>query len=271
MGSKSNTQTVSTDPWAPSQPYLLDTMRQAQQLYNNGASTVAPFNPYQTAAYNQMAQLAGYNGPSPSTTSSSIGGMLGNNLNAGWNAVSGQPANSNGNPAGVNPNVTAANGVIGQALSGGMIGQNPYATAANPYIGAADTSGVTQAITDAAQRAVGDEFSMAGRSGSPAQGITLGKTIANQLAPYEYGAQQDALNRSFTGAENQITVAITITRLVSSSSFRRRNSLLSLRTRQISLAYSALTSWRASASNTRTSSRRRCRTPITACLSTPPS
>lgn len=50
MGSKSQTTTSTAAPWAPAQPYLLDTMRQAQNLYDNGNGMVAPFSP-QTRQY----------------------------------------------------------------------------------------------------------------------------------------------------------------------------------------------------------------------------
>lgn len=58
MGSKTQTVTQNSDPWKPAQPYLLDTMNIAQNLYRNGQSTVAPFDPLTTQGINRAAQVA---------------------------------------------------------------------------------------------------------------------------------------------------------------------------------------------------------------------
>ena len=42
---------------------------------------------------------------------------------------------------------------------------------------------------------------MAGRSGSPAEGITLGKTVARELAPFAFSARETGLNRGFSAFE----------------------------------------------------------------------
>lgn len=72
----------------------------------------------------------------------------------------------------------------------------------NPFMGSNDLSGITDSITDAATRAVADRFSMAGRSGSPAEGITLGKTVARELAPFAFGARESQLGREFAAGES---------------------------------------------------------------------
>lgn len=56
----------------------------------------------------------------------------------------------------------------------------------NPALGA-----VEDRIISAAQRGVGDQFSLAGRTGSPAQQISLAQTIARELAPFEFGNFQN--------------------------------------------------------------------------------
>lgn len=202
MGSKTNTATQTSEPWAPSQPYVLDTIKQGQNLYNNASNTVAPFNNYQTAAFNQMAQLAGYNGSAPGIggypAGTNIGGILGSSLmsaNPSYSYNAGTTGNgSTGIP--LNPNITAANDLIGNTIQGGMIGQNPY-------IGAADTSGVFNSIREQVAKAVGDQFSSAGRTGSPAEQVTLAKAITDQYAPYALAANENMLNRGYQDYANQ--------------------------------------------------------------------
>lgn len=96
------------------------------------------------------------------------------------------------------PFIGTATDQIGATLGGDFFGQNPGTTGFN-----AGLQGVTSAITDAATRGVGDQFSLAGRTGSPAQSITLGKTIANALAPFQFGAFENQLGREFGAFENE--------------------------------------------------------------------
>lgn len=87
MGSKTSTVTQSADPWGPAQPYILDTMRAAQNLYNNGPSMVAPFDAYTTQGISKAAQVAN------------------------------QP---------VNPIVGQASQVLGSTIGGEWLNGNPY-------------------------------------------------------------------------------------------------------------------------------------------------
>lgn len=64
--------------------------------------------------------------------------------------------------------------VLEQAVRGDFI---------NPALG-----GVTQNITDAAIRAVGDRFSQAGRTGSPGEGLAIAGEVSRNLAPFAFGA-----------------------------------------------------------------------------------
>lgn len=73
----------------------------------------------------------------------------------------------------------------------------------NPFAGTTGIEGVTDAITQAATRAVGDRFSQAGRTGSPGEGVALGNEVARQLAPYAFGANESALTRGFNSYENE--------------------------------------------------------------------
>lgn len=87
-----------------------------------------------------------------------------------------------------------AEALLRQTAGGSFLG-------ANPFTGMAGTGRVEDAITQAATRAVGDRFSQAGRGGSPAEGLTLGRTVARELAPFAFDAQQQALGRGFRGFE----------------------------------------------------------------------
>lgn len=69
-------------------------------------------------------------------------------------------------------------------LSGGFLDPG------NPALGA-----VEDRIISAAQRGVGDQFSLAGRTGSPAQQTTLARTIARELAPFQFGAFESERDR----------------------------------------------------------------------------
>lgn len=72
MGSKTSTVTEKSDPWGPSQPYILDTMKRAQNLYNNN-SMVPPENATLIKGYNKALGTADFN---PSTTNASHGLMM---------------------------------------------------------------------------------------------------------------------------------------------------------------------------------------------------
>lgn len=64
-------------------------------------------------------------------------------------------------------------------------------------------AGVEEAISAAAGRAVGDQFSLAGRTGSPAHAMTLGKTVARELAPYQFGAAENQMARKSSAFQNE--------------------------------------------------------------------
>lgn len=64
-------------------------------------------------------------------------------------------------------------------------------------------AGVEEAIAAAAGRAVGDQFSLAGRTGSSAQGLSLGKTVARELAPYHFGAAENQMARKSSAFQNE--------------------------------------------------------------------
>lgn len=63
-------------------------------------------------------------------------------------------------------------------------------------------TGVEDAVIRAATRAVSDRFSQAGRTGSPGEALSLGKTVSDSLAPYAFSGQQSALN-SLLGLDQQ--------------------------------------------------------------------
>lgn len=87
LGKKKQTSTATSEPWGPAQPFLHDTMRQAQNLYRYGPNTVPPFSAYTRNGMGRAAQVAGQ---------------------------------------GVNPIVGQASGVLGDTLSGSFLSGNPY-------------------------------------------------------------------------------------------------------------------------------------------------
>lgn len=87
---------------------------------------------------------------------------------------------------------------IGQTTGGQFFGQDPGATGTNQGLG-----NVRDRIISSAQQAVGDQFSQAGRTGSPAQAQTLGKTVARELAPFEFGALESQLGRQQAAFQNE--------------------------------------------------------------------
>lgn len=89
--------------------------------------------------------------------------------------------------------------VLEQTVRGEFQGQNPF-TFGTP-VGPSNLEGVTQSITDAAIRSVGDRFSQAGRTGSPGEGLAIAGEVTRNLAPFAFGANEAQLNRQFLGQE----------------------------------------------------------------------
>lgn len=94
--------------------------------------------------------------------------------------------------------ITQAGDQLSQTLTGGFQGQNPAVSGFNTGLDA-----VTRSIQQAAQQSVGDQFSAAGRSGSPAQSIDLARTVSNQLAPFQFGAFQQQQQLQSQAFENE--------------------------------------------------------------------
>jgi hypothetical protein len=82
---------------------------------------------------------------------------------------------------------------------------NNVASMRNNAIGTNSISGVQDAITQAATKAVGDRFSQAGRTGSPGEGMALAGEVSRQLAPYAFNARESDLQRGYGAEENRLS------------------------------------------------------------------
>ena len=101
---------------------------------------------------------------------------------------------------GPNAFVQAGQGSLGQTLGGDFLNSNPYA---NMDFFNQQMGGVTDYVTDAANRAVGDQFTMAGRTGSPAHSIALSKAITQGLAPFAFNAMDSQLGRAAGASDSE--------------------------------------------------------------------
>lgn len=58
LGDKDSTQRTVSSPWGPQQKYLKRGFQRAEDLYNSGAPTIAPFNPTQNQAFDMARSAA---------------------------------------------------------------------------------------------------------------------------------------------------------------------------------------------------------------------
>lgn len=173
FGGGSDVQTPALDPAA--QNALNQVVAQALGLAGQNLPFVAPFDAatIQGLQFLQDRPESSFVQPAAQNLTS----LLSQNTGAGLDAGLGQ---------------------IGSTLAGNFFGGDPGAAGFNPGLDA-----VRASITGQAQQAVGDQFSAAGRTGSPAQAITLGRTVANALAPFEFQAFGDNLNRQSAAFQNE--------------------------------------------------------------------
>lgn len=166
MGGKSNetTTTQRNDPWAPAQPYLQNILGQANQLYNRGSQ----YYPFSTVT------------PFSNQTESALTGI--ENMAGQPNQIGADSSNAlRGILNGSNPALSAT-------ANGDYLNNNPHL---HEMFGA-----LSGDVTDA----VNGQFSLAGRTGSPAHAGEMTKELGN-LGAMIYG-QDYARER-----QNQLSAA----------------------------------------------------------------
>lgn len=159
-------QKTTNDPWAPAQPYILQGLQNTQQVFNQQQPRLDAMGDTAYNLYGQLAQKA----MAPS------------------------------------PVLQAGQASLNRTLGGDYLNSNPYASQMNPALGRFNEGldGVTDWITNAARRAVGDQFTMAGRTGSPAEAITLSQHVGRELSPFIFGAMENQLGREFSAGESML-------------------------------------------------------------------
>ena len=226
MGSKrrsSGTQTTRSEPWGPAQPYLQEALAQAQQGYQSGAFSYEPFQGQRVAGFTpdslsafseirnrtqspltQMA-LSGIENlaQSPDTLSAFQNvrnferSPLTQQAVQGIQDYSQSPDTLTG---------LAALRSAAQAPQSTQQAQNTLSSLLDPSSG----SGVNydRIVNDALAGAVPAAtaaFSGAGLANSSvaqdAVGRAAGKAVASALAPYEYEARQNALDRALSAVQ----------------------------------------------------------------------
>lgn len=149
----------------------------AKELQSTNAPIVAGFDPSTTQGINQLASQ----GASP---------FVGTGAQTIDDVLSQQFLQSS--------QVDPALSQISATAAGDFQGHNPSANTFNPALEA-----VRERIQQAATRSVADRFAQAGRSGSPAEGLTLSKTVARELAPFEFSALQQNQQLQNQNFENE--------------------------------------------------------------------
>jgi hypothetical protein len=192
MGSKNTTTVQKADPWAPVQSYLKDMLPLSQNLFNQGGfgpesftsatgqSTVAPQSAATQDALARISAMA--SGSSPLLA----GGA--NTVNAGMNASSLGGGVGNAFTSGMN--ASSLGGGVGGVLSNFM---DPAASAAN--LDAVKANALGSAIPAATSM-----FSGSGMANSSAAMDTVGRAATDAIAPYQYGANENALARAMQAA-----------------------------------------------------------------------
>ena len=203
MGTKTETKidrTETRDPWAPAQPYILDTLKGAQDLYNSDVgknyfpgSTSVPMSWDTSYALDAMQSRAvdgsALNSAAQNQTLDTINGNYFNPTNDFYNT--GVNAGLNNNSAELlqpftEQNVSAADGYY-QDIAGGS----------NQYLDQT-FSNASRKISDA----VNSNFSKAGRYGSAAHQGKLTEDLSNFATDLYGGAFQEDQNRRLNAANS---------------------------------------------------------------------
>lgn len=153
MGGKSQTVTQKSSPWKPAQPFLLDAMNQASDIFNAGDFAADPYTGQRTIT------------PSDATTGAQQGIL--------------------DMAAGGTPGLDAARSYLTSMMGGGM------------YSG---MQGVRDNILGSAIPAATAMFSGSGMTNSSTAMDGVGRAATEALAPFEYGAYENAQNRAMQAA-----------------------------------------------------------------------
>jgi hypothetical protein len=234
MGSKDQTVTQAAEPWGPTQPYLTNAMGTAQNLYNQGAFAPTPYGFGDSLGSGSFAmqpsQPMQYSQPMPSSSTS--------NMNSFFGSMLGIPSTQSIAPTTYAPQTggysyapTSAMGGadlealaqaaaemripgFGQTTQDAMASIISQSQAGTPGLDAAysyltDALGggmydgmeaVSNNILGSAIPAATSMFSGSGMTNSSTAMDGVGRAATEALAPFEYGAYENAQNRAMTAA-----------------------------------------------------------------------
>lgn len=168
MGGKKQTVTQTSQPWAPAQPYLKDALSQAQSLYRSGAFAPAPYGLGSARDQQRAQEAARLRVPELSQVTRDAMGNIVNMANAGSPAID-----------------TARQTLMG------MMGND------NMYRG---MDAVRSNILGSAIPAAASMFSGSGMTNSSTAMEGVGRSAIEALAPFEYGAYENAMGRQLQAA-----------------------------------------------------------------------
>lgn len=154
MGGKKQTVTQKNEPWKPAQGFLKDAFGQAQDLFEGGKFSAAPYEGTRVAGFGDATQ-----GAQQGILNQAAGGA---------------------------PGIDAAKSTL-MAMMGGQPGF-------------AGMQGVRDNILGGAIPAAASMFSGSGMTNSSAAMDGVGRAATEALAPFEYGAYENAQNRAMQAA-----------------------------------------------------------------------
>lgn len=230
MGGKKQTVTQQSSPWAAAQPYLTSAMGQAQGLYNQGAFAPVPYGFGQYASTTPAQETYSANTPSAPTTPASAGSALFNGGLAGMLAGGSSGGGATAAATGYNPfggmtpvqmeeaarsaaemripgfgdtTQGAMQSIIDRA-SGGASGLDSAKSFLMSMMGNGGQypgmQGVRDNILGSAIPAAASMFSGSGLTNSSVAMDGVGRAATEALAPFEYGAYENAANRGMQAA-----------------------------------------------------------------------
>jgi hypothetical protein len=229
-GSQTSQSTGSTTPWSGQQPYLTDLFGSAQNQYQNytpqyygfqgtaggtptqtGGSTVAPFNPTETAATGQIANL-GLNGTTGLTNAANTANTIQtmNPNNTPGNSALNQYASGSMLSAG-NPYFQSMANQVQSSMLPGMMSAFTQGSTDNPNVAFAASQGMGNALGGLGYQNYlqGQQNQLAGAQGLASNYNT---NIGNQLnaasaSPYLYNTQLAGANSALSAGQAQQTQA----------------------------------------------------------------
>jgi hypothetical protein len=234
MGGKTQTVKQSASPWGPAQGYLTNAMGQAQNLYNQGAFAPTPYGFGDSlgggSSAMQPSQPMQYSQPSPSGGTSNMNSFFGSMLGIptpkataptssapGMGGYSYAPTSAMGGAdleakaraaaemriPGFGQTTQDAMGSIINRAQGGAPGLDTARSFLTGMMGNERYSGmqdVRNNILGSAIPAATSMFSGSGMTNSSAAMDGVGRAATDALAPFEYGAYENAQNRGMQAA-----------------------------------------------------------------------